>query len=435
VRQQLRELFVATVGDLDVRAAMRNSWLVPTDDRTLLIAFGKAARPMASTAVELLGSDRVRGLVVPPEPDAAPLPPLEVIPGGHPLPTAGSLRAAARALELCRSVAADEDVLFLVSGGGSSMLELPADPRVTLDELRRFYAALVGSGAGIFQINTVRKHMSAVKGGKLAIAARAARFQNTMEICDVPAGAAVASGPSYPDGSTLAHCQAILTHYRLLDAVPPALRERLARGDLPPNLSLKNELGLRVQITSVLNNGNAQEHARQRLLRAGIECAIDGWDDTWHDATDYISHFDSSLDELPIAATADRLFAQLRAARAQHPGRPVAVIAGGELSVPLPPQHGIGGRNQQFALACALAIEGQPIAVLSAGTDGIDGNSPAAGAVVDGTTVARARALGLDPVAALANFDAYPLFAALGDAVVTGPTGTNVRDLRLLVAM
>ncbi len=420
MRELLRQLFTATVDDLDVGRAMRigagDKLRAMARHALLVLAFGKAARPMAQALVDTLPGATLRGLVVPQQPDDAPLPPFEVIVGGHPLPTAGSMRAAARALELARSARPEETVVFLVSGGGSAMLELPADPGVTLGELRTLYQALVRSGADITSINVVRRRLSAVKDGRLALAAAAAHHHLTLAISDVPGEghSALASGPTTSDQTTVAQCRTVLDRHDLWSAVPPTLRLRLELDDLPPPPSLR---AIRSSEFSVVE---APHHARaflqQRATAAGLFVVED-----------------QSVDDWPYERAADHLLHHLDRVRRRHPGRTVAILTGGELSVPLPADLGIGGRNQQFALACARRIRGRPITILSAGTDGIDGNSPAAGAIVDGTTMQRARTLGLDVHDHLRRFDAFPLLTALGDTVITGPTGTNVRDLRLLV--
>jgi hydroxypyruvate reductase len=429
VRDLLRRAFAETLQDLDVRGWMRahveatNLRAHAAQHPLLVIAIGKAARPMADGLVELLPGARLRGLVVPPGPDDGPLPPFEVIAGGHPLPTTGSVAAATRALELARSARPEELVVFLVSGGGSAMFELPADPAVTLEELRTLYRALGGSGAPITAVNTVRRHLSAVKGGRLALAAAGAHRLVTMAISDVPhvtwdqdCCSALASGPTVPDDSTLEDCRAVLDHFALWSAVPAPLRIRLANGDLPPPLRLPDELLQRAVICLLLSERNARALMMRRLRTAGI-LAVE----------------DTRTDDMPHRAAAAMLLRRLDRLRRRHPGRRVAVATSGELSVPLPDDPGTGGRNQQFALHCARLIRGRPITVLSCGTDGVDGNSPAAGAVVDGTTTARAKALGFDVRDTLARCDAFPLLQALGDTVITGPTGTNVRDLRVLV--
>lgn len=428
MRDLLRAAFAATLRDLDVRRWMAGPVRLNLRARAakhplLVIAVGKAARSMAEVLVELLPDARLRGLVVPPEPDDAPLPPFEVIAGGHPLPTAGSVAAATRALELARSATPDEVVVFLVSGGGSAMFELPADPAVTLEELRTLYRALVGCGADITQINTVRRHLSAVKGGRLALAAAGALGVVTLAISDVPhvkwdddSSSALASGPTCPDATTLSDCRAVLDRFALWPSVPAAMRQRLEREDLPPPLRLQDELLRRSEIWQLLSERNSRALMMRHLTAAG--CLV---------------FEDTSTDDLPYRAAASILLRRLDRLRRRHPGRRVAIVTSGELSVPLPDAPGTGGRNQQFALHCARLVRGRPIAVLSCGTDGIDGNSPAAGAIVDGTTSARARRAGLDLGGHLQRCDAYPLLHALGDTVITGPSGTNVRDVRVLL--
>jgi hydroxypyruvate reductase len=286
-RARLRELFVATIADLDVRralvAGLRPFLPDPATKNLLVIAFGKAARPMAEGLLALGPFGSLRGLCVPPEPDAAPLPPFEVIPGGHPLPTAGSLRAAARALELARNARPDESVVFLVSGGGSAMLELPADPAVTLDELRLLYRALVGCGADIGSINTVRRHLSAIKGGRLALAAAGARNLFTVAISDVPPNTfgVLASGPTEAEPDALADCCAVLDRFALWPSVPPALRARLAAGTLPPGLSLHDELRRRSQYFVLQDPRHARYHLQRHARRAGLLVVQDQTVDDW----------------------------------------------------------------------------------------------------------------------------------------------------------
>ncbi len=434
MKDHLRELFAATLMDLapgpHVRAALRAhaaTFALDAMDRrpspgraanVLVLALGKAARPMAIAALDELRTmgANVTGLLVPPEPDTAPLPPFEVIAGGHPLPTAGSLRAGARALELCRAATADTFVLVLLSGGASAMCELPLDAAITLDELRTCYQSLVGCGAGIEAVNTVRKHLSAVKGGRLAAAAAHARGVLTLAISDVPGDlAALASGPTLGDDATIADCRSIVQQFALAAALPPSLRARLEAGTLPPLISPADPRLAHGEAVRLLDNDTAVESLAHHAAAAGIHVVV------VRDA-----------DEMQVDAASEVLLAALHTAAKGHAG-PTAVIAGGEVRVALPAHPGRGGRNQQFALECALRIQHQPITVLSAGTDGIDGNSEAAGAIADGATVARANALGRDAQVQLGRFDAFPLFTALGDTIATGPTGTNVRDLRVLV--
>ncbi len=433
----LRRLFAEALAQLDPRAAMTAGLARYRDraargERFLVLAYGKAARAMAAAVVEQLPGARLRGLAVVPEGHGAALPPFEVIAGGHPLPTEGSLRAGKRALELARSVAPDETVLFLASGGGSAMMESPIDAAVTLDELRTLHHTLVGAGLGIVAMNVVRERVSAVKGGRLALAAAAAREHATFVLSDVPdaAEAEVASRPSLPHRAALeprahAHCVSILDRHELWPAVPDRLRVPLRAGTLPP----PTDTGHRPTslFAAVGSNGSARSALAVAARARGIAVVLDA------DRPVPRRHVSPETDERTPEAAALLHAVQLARLHRRWPGRRVAVIAGGELSVPLPRDPGTGGRNQQFVLACARVIRGQPITVLSAGTDGIDGNSPAAGALGDGHTMARARALGLDVHGALARCDAFPLLDALRDTVVTGPTGTNVRDVRILV--
>lgn len=383
----------------------------------VVVAFGKAARAMAEAWLTApLPHDRQRGLVVPVDGDTAELRPFEVIPGGHPLPTEGSFRAAARALELCAGAGPKDHIQFLVSGGGSAMLELPIDPSIGVGEWRAFYRALVASGAPIDVVNRIRRRLSAVKGGRLAVAGARAASQTTVVVRDVPGPVDdVASGPSGHFESEPDRLLEDLRAVGCLAALPAAMRTRVERREVPPLPELPPPLS-RCSWITVLDEEHLAHAAGANLRERGF--AVREVDD---------------VDDLPCEQAAERLLEHLGALHRAEPGRPVAVVATGELSVPLPAAPGTGGRNQQFALHCALRIEGEPITVLSCGTDGIDGNSNAAGAIADGTTVVRARSLGLDVHDALRRCDAFPLLDALGDTVITGPTGTNVRDLRVLV--
>ncbi len=378
----LEGCFRAALAELDPMASTRAALALRRQElqaakRVRILAFGKAARPMALGAIgalqEIAPSCAIDGLVVPPEPDDRPLPPLLVVPGGHPLPSQGSFDAATRALELCRSADADTLALFLVSGGASSMLELPA-VETPLAQWRAFYRELIGSGQGIAAINQRRTAASCVKGGLLARAARGAAARWTLAISDVPGSdlATLGSGPSI-DGSS----------------DPAAI---------------------------LLDNGDALAAVVRELEAHGVAAAVT-----------------TQWDEAECEAAASGLLAELQR-RAERHGGPTALIAGGEVRVALPPDPGCGGRNSHFLLTCASRIEGQPVTVLSCGTDGIDGGSDAAGGIVDGRTGQRARARGLDPQAFLARFDSASLLAKLGDEIRTGPTGTNVRDVRILLA-
>jgi hydroxypyruvate reductase len=283
--------------------------------------------------------------------------------------------------------------------------------------VQEVHRALVTCGASIDEINTVRKHLSAVKGGRLAVAAGAAT-KITLGVSDVPVGkeTALASGPTLPDPTTIADAMRVIEKYSLWDRFPKTLKAWLEAGNMP----------------ETPKDGDAA------FANAVFELVL-GMDDLFHpahhaaEAVGFETCCDNTTDDWPVEKASENLLKQLEELRRANPGRRVALIADGEVSSPVTGK-GIGGRNSAFVLACVEKIAGRDIAVLSAGTDGIDGNSPAAGAVADGETLQRGRAAGLKADEAFRNSDAYSYFEKLGDAVVTGPTGNNLRDLRILLA-
>jgi hydroxypyruvate reductase len=284
-----------------------------------------------------------------------------------------------------------------------------------LPDLVATYSALVHSGAPIADINAIRKHLSAVKGGRLAKAAFPAQ-QVSLLVSDVPDNTpdALASGPTMPDSTSVEDCCRVVERYDLLAQFPPSVRELFERHALEETPKSDDPAFHRARWWTVLSNQTAIEEASVAAERAG-----------------FFVHVDNSCDDWDYQKAADYLLNKVRELRKRC--SPVCLISGGEVTVNVT-KSGTGGRNQQFALACAEKIAGEPITVLSAGTDGVDGNSPAAGAVVDGSTIERIRQQGLDARQALEDFDAYPLFRALDDVIQTGPTGNNLRDLRILLA-
>jgi len=386
---------------------------LPRREPVRVLAIGKAAHTMVGALAERTGLPFAGMVVAPTEPEVRHAG-LAYFRGGHPLPDAASVEAGEAALRGLRGLSPESLVIFLLSGGASALVEKPL-AELSLADLIATYRVLVHSGAPIAEINAIRKHLSSIKGGRLARAAHPAR-QLSLMISDVPDGAldSLASGPTMPDTSTVADCQRIAERYAMLEQFPVSVRKLFAERRLEETPKQGDPAFSGAHWTVLLAN----ETARQAALAAAA-------------AEDFAVAVDNSCDDWDYAKAADYLLDRLRQMR-QKKGR-ACLVSGGEVTVRVTGQGGVGGRNQQFALYCAQRIAGENISVLSAGTDGIDGNSRAAGAVVDGTTEARAASLGLSTAEALAAFNAFPLFEALGDAVVTGPTGNNVRDLRLLL--
>jgi len=382
--------------------------------RVFVVSIGKAAHSLASALEQQAGS-RFEGIIVSSTEAASQLRGFRYFRGGHPAPNSESLHAAEAVLKSLVTQNAASLVIFLLSGGGSSMVEKPIDDEVSLDDVISTYRVLVHSGAPIAEINAIRKHLSAVKGGRLAQAAYPAR-QVSLLISDVPDNTpdALASGPTMADSTTTGDCYEIASKYKLLEQLPNTVSELFQRRALEETPKSDDPAFVNSRWWTILSNKTALDAAAETTKNAGFTVEIDNSCDDW----DYVR-------------AADYLLQRLRELR-QKSAR-VCLVSGGEVTVKVS-HGGTGGRNQQLALACAPKIQGENIVVLSAGTDGIDGNSTAAGGMVDGTTAERAHACGLDVSDALTRFNTYPLFASLGDAIVTGPTGNNVRDLRILLA-
>lgn len=382
------------------------------------IAIGKASFVMAETLNEILAPEfRVDGILVGPASPPRALPGWKTFVGGHPLPSAESFAAGRAILERLGRCDERTLVFFLISGGGSAMVEQPLDQSITLEDFKKLHLALVTCGAPIEEINVIRKHLSATKGGRLATAAPRA-MKITLAISDVPQGqeSALASGPTLPDPTTIQDAERIARQYDLLPKLPASVRGLFEHHTLVETPKPDDPAFARSRFELLLGEHDLT-HACHRACEAeGFICLADNSTDSW-----------------PIEKAADHLLALLGVLKKDNPGRPVALLAGGEVSSPVTGE-GIGGRNLAFALACVPKIAGKKIVVLSAGTDGIDGNSPAAGAVADGETLGRARKARIEPAEFLQRSDAYNFFKVLGDEIVTGPTGNNLRDLRILLA-
>ncbi len=386
-----------------------------TYSRVLAVSFGKAAHRMAEILARQVGPT-VQGIVVDPNQHPYQLPGYRYFQGGHPQPNAESVKGAEAVLKSLGTLNEQSLAIFLVSGGGSAALEKPVDEEISLADLIATYKALVHSGAPIAQINAVRKHLSAIKGGRMAQAAQGAQ-QVSIMVSDVPENAldSLSSGPTMPDTSTLDDCYRIVNEHKLLPQFPASVRELFERHALEETPKKDDAAFARSRWWKILSNETAERAAAAAAARQGFAVEIDHSCDDW----DY-------------AAAADHLLARIRKLSSEVSR--ACIISGGEVTVKVPNNAGAGGRNQHFALYCAQKIAGENVAVLSAGTDGIDGNSPAAGAVADGTTMERARTASVDVDAHFNGFNSYPLFQKLGDAIDTGPTGNNVRDVRILMA-
>ena len=390
-------------------------------NRIFVVSIGKAAHTMVA-ALEAQAGSNLEGIVASSVDLASQLRGFRYFRGGHPTPTAESIQAAAAILKSLTSLDSASLAIFMISGGGSSIVEKPVDDEISLDDIADTYRVLVHSGAPIAEINAIRKHISAVKGGRLAQTAYPAQ-QVSILVSDVPDDTpdALASGPTMPDSTSIHDCERIAAKYNLIEQFPESVAGLFRQHAVEETPKSDDPAFIRARWWTVLSNKVAIDEAAIAATRAGFAVEVDNTCDDW-----------------PYEKAAAYLLKRLREMRSKVSR--VCLLSGGEVTVTVR-KGGIGGRNQQFALACSEQIVGQNITVLSAGTDGIDGNSPAAGAVVDGTTVSRAGDFAHDPARegdplakALAGFNAYPLFNKLGDAVVTGPTGNNLRDLRILLA-
>ena len=394
-------------------------------ERILVVGGGKAATAMTSAVHAVLGDRLAGGLVVTKyghRDSRLDTGPVQVLEAGHPVPDEAGVAGTRRMLDQVGDLSERDLVLAVISGGGSALLTSPA-PGLTLADLQRTTELLLRSGATIVELNTLRKHLSAIKGGELARRAAPA-VVISLVLSDVVGDPldVIASGPTVPDPTTFEDAWSVLRRYDLVGRVPPPVRIRIRSGvesALPDSPKRGDPLFLKVKNLIVGSNRLAAEAAVE-------ESRAQGW---------------SALLLSTYVEGEARVVGQVAAALLKelvHHNRPSAqpacLVWGGETTVTVRGQ-GRGGRNQELALAAALQMEGLHNVVLVAlGTDGTDGPTDAAGAVATGETVARARSRGLDPLAHLENNDSYPFFAALDDLIRTGPTGTNVNDLLLLLA-
>lgn len=389
-------------------------------DRVVVVGAGKAAARMGSVLEDILGARLSHGVLVVKYGHGEATRNLQVLEAGHPVPDAAGQEAAERLLEVVRSVSARDLLIVLISGGASSLLPVPA-PGVELDDKRHVTHLLLRSGASIQEVNAVRKHLSGIKGGRLAAATKATVV--SLILSDVLGDdlGAIGSGPTAPDPTTYAQAVAILQRYRLWEVAPSRVRQTLEAGIAHDTMETPKPgapLFRRVS-NHIIGNNRAAVSTVARVARASgfrpliLSTTLTG------EAREVASVFGAIAREIVHAGQPLRT--------------PACVLAGGELTVRVRGE-GKGGRAQEFALASAMGIAGLPnVWVMAFGTDGTDGPTDAAGAVVDGGTVARASQGGVDPVSALDRNDAYAFFQSVGGHLITGPTGTNVNDLYLLV--
>src|SRR5437867_1292187 len=386
-------------------------------EKVFVLAVGKASASMARGILSILSAERVDGLMVIPLGSESVAGPLKMLHGDHPVPNADSFRAGRRLLRWTSSVGAGRHVIHLISGGASSMAAVPLSPLLGTIEKSLLHRLLVGCGLGIREVNVVRKHFSGIKGGRLL--ARAPRAHHlTLLLSDVPRECpdAVGGGPTLPDPSTWDECLELLRKSGLISQLPDRLGGRLQRERWPetPKPGDPNFSG---QLWRVVGDSDSLlEEAARRARQLGYETRT----------------LQGSVEDSPEPFL-DRLF-QTRDRWVGSKNRPRCLLAAGEVRVRCPLGQGQGGRAQDLAVAAALRMRGmRGCLFLAAGSDGVDGNSPAAGSLADPNTIARARRRGLDPEVLRARGDTHRLFRRLGDCVVTGPTGNNLRDLYLFL--
>lgn len=413
-RTLLENLFNAAVAQAQPALAVEQNLPAKPRGRTIVIGAGKASAQMAR-AFELAWDGELSGLVVTRYGYAEPCERIEIIEAAHPVPDAAGAEAAARLMQLVSGLTEDDLVVALISGGGSSLLPAPA-PGLDLADEQNINRALLASGAPIGVMNLIRNQFSTIKGGRLAAACAPARVA-TLVVSDVPGDdpALVASGPTLLLAGGRAEARRLAALYRL--DLPEAAARLLAGDDnLPPDAA--DPVFARNSVATIASSALSLEAAADLAREHGVEAAI-------------LS--DAIEGEARDVGLVHAAMAREIAGRNRPFPRPVVLLSGGETTVTLRGK-GRGGRNGEFLLSLAIALDGVDNVVALAGdTDGIDGSEDNAGAFVDGGTASRMREAGIDPQAALANNDAYSAFEAIGDLFVTGPTGTNVNDFRAIL--
>jgi glycerate 2-kinase len=425
IRDLLQALFKAALAAADPMQVIAPHLPPPVSGRTVVVGAGKASSAMAR-AFEKAWAGPVDGLVVTRHGHGVACDRIEIVEASHPVPDRAGEEAARRVLDLARGLGADDQLVCLISGGGSALLALPA-PGLTLADKQAVTRALLRSGATIAEINTVRKHLSAIKGGRLAAAAAPARVV-TLAISDVPGDdpAVIASGPTVPDPTTFADARAVLAKYRIGEPAA-AIAHLAAAADETPKPDDPVFAGARFELVA----------SPQQALAAAADAALA------RNVSPILLSDRIEGEARDVAAVHAAMALQLRAGQfrvgSDIVSLPAVLLSGGETTVTVR-GGGRGGRNTEFLLAFAAALgnnpeEGAWIAALACATDGIDGTEDNAGAIVYPNTISHAAAQGIAIKEALAQNDSYSVFAALGDLVVTGPTLTNVNDFRAILVL
>ena len=386
-----------------------------------VVGAGKAAAKMARAVEALLGERIAGGIVIVKHGHSIPLKKLKIVEAGHPIPDPAGIKATEAIIRLLRRTQKNDLILCLVSGGASALLSCPV-VGLSLQDKQRTTQALLNSGARIQEVNAIRKHISGIKGGRLAELAYPSTVLSLI-LSDVIDDSMdnIGSGPTAPDSSTFADCLSIIDRYGVGDMIPLAVTTFLkkgAAGEIADTPKADNPIFQQVQNLLIGNNQLALVAAKEKAQALGYKTLI----------------LSSSVEGEARRVAIDHVVSARDVLSSSSPVRPPAcIISGGETTVTIR-GAGLGGRNQEFALAAALEIDGlNGIVVLSGGTDGTDGPTDAAGGIVDGTTVQRARDQGLNARSYLERNDSYPLLKAVGDLLITGPTLTNVMDLRLIL--
>jgi hydroxypyruvate reductase len=439
-RDQVWDILSAALAAVDPAQAIRQNVSLEGDslrigqrsydlssyERIFVAGGGKAGSPMVAAIEEILGQRITAGLVnvkhgyLPPE--AADVQRVEIVQAGHPTPDEAGRRGAERMVEMLSNLTERDLVICLISGGGSALMTLP-QPTISLADVQALTGALLRCGATINEINAVRKHISRIKGGQLARLVHPAQVASLI-LSDVVGNPldVIASGPTVPDTTTFAQAYGVLEKYDLLDKVPTSIVEHLAAGvaDKIPDTPKEGEVVFATVYNLIVgSNEIAARAALNQAQESGFNTQL---------LSTYVEGEAREVAKV-LAAVAKEM-----AQSGQPIPRPACLVVGGETTVTIAGE-GKGGRNQEMALAAALAIEGwEDVMVVTLATDGTDGPTDAAGGVATGETVTWARELGLDPEEYLADNDSYHFLEALGELIVTGPTNTNVNDLAFLFA-